>query len=53
MEKKRKTLQSSDVPIETAPATGSIKQKAEKTLPDPQEKDKDQNYPNKPHMLFR
>jgi len=51
MEKKRKRIQSNDHP-ESALVSGSAEQKI-KMVSDQQQRDKELNYLNKPHMLFK
>jgi len=52
MEKKRKRIQSSETTKDTALAPGSTGQKITITAPEEQ-KEKEFNYLNKPHMLFK
>jgi len=51
MEKKRKRIQSNDH-TESALVSGSAEQKI-KMVSDQQQRDKELNYLNKPHMLFK
>ncbi|WP_160292095.1 hypothetical protein [Pedobacter lusitanus] len=53
MEKKRKRIQSPDPAKEATLVSGSTRQNIVKMVSYRQSKDKELNYLNKPHMLFK